>query len=57
MADMGLTAADAQMDGLLLDATSGDWYDPNDVLAVHGVTVNGGGHMSSLQARSLRAPL
>ena len=43
MADMGLTAADAQMDGLLLDATTGDWYDPNDVIAVHGVAVNGGG--------------
>ena len=43
MADMGLTAADAQMDGLLLDATTGDWYDPNDVIAVQGVAVNGGG--------------
>ena len=27
-----LSAADAQMDGLLLDATSGLWYDPNAVV-------------------------
>ena len=37
---MELTAADAQMDGLLLDAITGDWYDP---MAVHSVTANGGG--------------
>ena len=31
MASEQLTAADAQMEGLLLDAASGDWYDPNAV--------------------------
>ena len=31
MAAEQLTAADAQLDGLLLDAASGDWYDPNDI--------------------------
>ena len=31
MASEHLTAGDAQLDGLMLDAASGDWYDPNDI--------------------------
>ena len=32
MAAESLTAGDAQLDGLMLDATTGHWYDPNDIV-------------------------